>query len=142
MTKVHPSQLAAARADEKNRSCQPTNAELTAGKNADEMDRIVRETGMTFSAKTFHFWRPTKRVLGEIRGVKGGLTLIATDYNLGLFLDDRNLPILGHVGWFSNKVEPLFKKEPKAYGGKRKPKALQTSKPSSKSKRSSALDSI
>jgi hypothetical protein len=49
-------------------------------------------------------WHSTKRQLGSIRGVRSNLTLIASDGNLGAFIDASGKLFLGHVQAFSGRV--------------------------------------
>ena len=49
-------------------------------------------------------WRATERVMGSIRAIKGGLVIVATDGNLGAFVDSSGKAFLGHVQAFSGAV--------------------------------------
>ena len=49
-------------------------------------------------------WRATERHIGMIQAIKGNLTILATDGNLGAFIDDAGKLFLGHVQLFSGKV--------------------------------------
>lgn len=49
-------------------------------------------------------WRATERVMGSIRAIKGGLVIVATDGNLGCFVDSSGKPFLGPVQAFSGAV--------------------------------------
>lgn len=135
MKKINSHDLATARLEESLHVGGPSAAEVLANKNADSMTAIMRETGTTFNENSLRWWKPTERTSGQITGVKGNLVLIATDYNLGLFLTAEGKPLLGHVGWFTGKVKALHSNAKKS-GSNRK-------KAPSRSKRlPSQLDSI
>jgi hypothetical protein len=49
-------------------------------------------------------WHSTERNLGSIRGIKSNLVIIATDGNLGAFVDSSGKLFLGHIQMFSGRV--------------------------------------
>lgn len=75
---------------------------------------VLRRTRVTIRASEFDSWRPTKQSTEEITGVTTGfVTILATDGNLGLFVqyanDDETLTnvFFGHVQHFQGKVQTL-----------------------------------
>jgi hypothetical protein len=51
-----------------------------------------------------HRWQSTERNLGSIGGIKSNLVIIASDGNLGAFVDSAGKLFLGHVQAFSGRV--------------------------------------
>lgn len=49
-------------------------------------------------------WHSTERKFGSIQGIRNNLVLIASDGNLGAFVDRSGRLFLGHVQAFSGKV--------------------------------------
>ena len=49
-------------------------------------------------------WHATQRNLGSICGIKSNLVIVATDGNLGAFVDDAGKLFLGHIQMFSGRV--------------------------------------
>lgn len=78
--------------------------------NRDELTRLMLHYGFTIRAKDFPNWRPTQRVTGSIPGVWEFVEIIATDGLLGMFLNDRQEPLIGHTHMFSERdnIKPLF----------------------------------
>ena len=49
-------------------------------------------------------WHSTERNLGSIQGIRNNMVLIATDGNLGCFVDSSGKLFLGHIQMFSERV--------------------------------------
>ena len=88
----------------------------TAQLNRDALVAVVAETGMALPAATWAQWRPTVRTRGQIVGVVEGVTCVATDGILGIFVFDRGQahPTLGtafkgHVASFTWDEERKLK---------------------------------
>jgi hypothetical protein len=96
------------------------------------------ETYGLVAAWKLRSWRLTDHNLGQIPGVKGNLTIVATDGNLGVFVDAEGAPYLGHIErseggkvlqqGFDGKVEALgtaTKREAKKKPKKETKKAIR-----------------
>lgn len=89
----------------------PTTVQL----NADALSAVLGETGATIPASQYSLWRPTIRNHGTIPGLPHRNTILATDGNLGLFLNcDTSIHFFGHIQHFTGTVKTLFS-EPKLY---------------------------
>lgn len=87
----------------------------------DDIFQVLAETGPIIAAWKLPQWRATKRVIGQITGVAGNVTILATDGNLGIFRTDDTVVFLGHIQHFTGKVEPINATGPKAAVAKKKP---------------------
>lgn len=67
--------------------------ESVAQANRDALVRVMLESRMPISAKEWSKWRPTKEVVGCIRGMPVNSIALATDGNLGIF---KVTSLLGH----------------------------------------------
>lgn len=95
--------------------------------NQNELSLLMRRyPAMTIKIKDFKLWRPTVRDTGEIRGVAGALTVIATDGLLCYFLTREDQIFLGHKQCFTGDVKTLFSVEKKETTKKEKKKRLTT----------------
>lgn len=100
--------------------------------NRDELTRLMLEFGFTIRAKDFANWRPTRRIKTSIPGVWEYVELIATDGILGIFLNEHNEPIYGHIQ-FVEGVKTLYPLDEDK---------TKTPKPKKLSKRQQILQSI
>jgi hypothetical protein len=62
------------------------------------------EVASLIGSKMEDYRRATERNLGSICGIKSNLMIIATDGNLGTFVDSSGRLFLGHVQGFNGKV--------------------------------------
>lgn len=124
--------------------------------NRDGLIAVLNETGMLIASADFNKWRPTQRTAGNIPGMPVGVTCVATDGNLGIFVpkatEGHNLgsAFLGHVhrfewikseseegpNWVTGAPPPLFSM-PSAPKPAAKPKG-----PTKKQRRAALLASI
>lgn len=138
MKKIKPNELARYKQEEKESRLEPSSHEILENLNREGMVAVMRETGITFPAKEFAGWKPTKRELGEVRGVYGNVMILAHNGLLGLFQRAEGAGetyVTTHTGWFDGKIEPLFSTRTE----KEKPKTERAVK---RSKRKEFLDSI
>ncbi len=76
--------------------------------NANSLSELMGQYGLLIPARSIALWRPTKRSVGMVNGVREGLTIIATDGILGWFLTtDTEEPWQGHIQCFDGDIEPL-----------------------------------
>jgi hypothetical protein len=112
MKKIKPNELAAARQAEKESRLEPPKLELLENLNREGMVKLMAETGVTIPAKEFALWKPTKRNLGQVRGVYGNVMILAHDGMLGLFQRAEGEVgaryVTAHIGWFDGTIEGLF----------------------------------
>ena len=87
---------------------EPPKLELLENLNREGMVAVMKETGMTIPAKEFGLWKPTKRNLGQVRGVYGNVMILAHDGMLGLFQQQEGTFVFAHTGWFDGAIEGLF----------------------------------
>lgn len=80
--------------------------ESVAQANRDALVRVMLESRMPIAGKEWSKWRPTKEVVGCIRGMPVNSIALATDGNLGIFkatsTEGHNLGqfFIGHFGCF------------------------------------------
>lgn len=135
MKKIKPSELAAYKQAERESRLEPSTHEVLENLNREGMTSLMAETGMTFPAKEFALWKPTKRSLGQVRGIYGNVLILAHNGLLGLFERAAGAKggvsyVTAHTGWFDGTIEPLFsfKKETAGVGFARKKKEVSEEK--------------
>lgn len=79
-----------------------------ARQNAETLAGLMAKHGLLIPARDFPLWRPTLRATGDIAGIRGELTVIATNGILAYFLTATDETFVGHIQKFSGKVKPLF----------------------------------
>lgn len=91
--------------------------EQAANANEQGMNEVLKESGLVIDPSRMRGWRVTKRTPGHILGVAGNLTCIATDGNLGIFVQPSGFALWGHVQHFVwDEVQEILLKVKDEFG--------------------------
>ena len=79
---------------------------------------LMGEHSIKISPREIAEWRPCRRSVGDIPGVREGLTILCTNGVVAWFTTQDSTLVFGHISHFTGKVAPLFS-VPKLSDGKR-----------------------